>query len=148
MLVWFPGLIVPTLPFYVFVIGAWNYRLHSKASLLHFDTKISLTELIDRDELDEEFDAMPCMKPEEMVRVRYVKLRMLGPVSRQCWDPRATGIFVGLCFVAAFILHLVPLKMMAMAFEFYCLRHPIFGTTGLQFLPTVAFTYGSDAVVR
>lgn len=143
MLVWFPDLIVPSLAFYVFVIGAWNYRFHSKASLPHFDTKISLTESIDRDELDEEFDAMPCMRPEEMVRVRYDKLRMLGARVQTVlgdlatqgervqalvtWrDPRATGIFVGLCFVVAFILYLVPSKMVAMAFGFYYLRHPIF----------------------
>ncbi|XP_073317654.1 multiple C2 domain and transmembrane region protein 16 [Primulina huaijiensis] len=143
MLVWFPDLIVPTLAFYVFVIGAWNYRFHSKASLPHFDTKISLTESIDRDELDEEFDAMPCMRPEEMVRVRYDKLRVLGARVQTVlgdlatqgervqalvtWrDPRATGIFVGLCFVVAFILYLVPSKMVAMAFGFYYLRHPIF----------------------
>lgn len=143
MLVWFPDLIIPTLAFYVFLIGAWNYRFHSKASLPHFDTKISLTESIDRDELDEEFDAMPCMRPEETVRVRYDKLRMLGArvqivlgdLATQgervqalvTWrDPRATGIFVGLCFVVAFILYLVPSKMVAMAFGFYYFRHPIF----------------------
>ncbi|XP_073151429.1 multiple C2 domain and transmembrane region protein 16 [Henckelia pumila] len=143
LLVWFPDLIVPTLAFYVFVIGAWNYRFHSKATLPHFDTKISLTESIDRDELDEEFDGLPCMRPEEMVRARYDKLRMfgarvqtvLGDLATQgervqalvTWrDPRATGIFVGLCFVVAFILYLVPSKMAAMAFGFYYLRHPIF----------------------
>ncbi|KAL6559065.1 Multiple C2 domain and transmembrane region protein 16 [Orobanche hederae] len=143
MLVWFPDLIVPTLAFYVFVVGAWNYRFRSRTSLLHFDPKISLAESIDRDELDEEFDAMPCTRPNELVRVRYDRLRMLGArvqtilgdVATQCervqalvtwWDPRATGIFVGLCFVLAIILYLVPSKMVAMAFGFYYLRHPIF----------------------
>ncbi|KAL3644120.1 Multiple C2 domain and transmembrane region protein 16 [Castilleja foliolosa] len=143
MLVWFPDLIIPTLAFYVFAVGAWNYRFRSKTTLPHFDPKISLAEAIDRDELDEEFDAMPCTKPNEMVRVRYDKMRMLGArvqtllgdIAMQgermqalvTWrDPRATGIFVGLCFVVAFVLYLVPSKMVAMAFGFYYLRHPIF----------------------
>ncbi|KAK2981386.1 hypothetical protein RJ640_003346 [Escallonia rubra] len=143
MLVWFPDLIVPTLAFYVFAVGAWNYRFRLRDPLPHFDPKISLADSIDRDELDEEFDAMPCSRPNEMVRARYDKLRMLGArvqtllgdVATQgervqalvTWrDPRATGIFVGLCFVVAFILYLVPAKMVAMAFGFYYFRHPIF----------------------
>ncbi|KAL3830159.1 hypothetical protein ACJIZ3_018961 [Penstemon smallii] len=143
MLVWFPDLIIPTSAFYVFVLGAWNYRYRSRTTLPHFDTKISLVESVDRDELDEEFDAMPCTRPNEMVRARYDKLRMLGArvqtvlgdVATQgeraqalvTWrDPRATGIFVGLCFIVAFILYLVPSKMVAMAFGFYYFRHPIF----------------------
>ncbi|KAG9135683.1 hypothetical protein Leryth_002411 [Lithospermum erythrorhizon] len=143
MLVWFPDLIIPTLAFYVFIVGTWNYRFRSRDQLPHFDTKMSLAESIDRDELDEEFDAMPCTRPNEMVRARYDKLRMLGArvqtilgdFATQCervqalvtWrDPRATGIFVGLCFIVAFILYLVPSKMVAMAFGFYYFRHPIF----------------------
>ncbi|KAI5679713.1 hypothetical protein M9H77_00940 [Catharanthus roseus] len=143
MLVWFPDLIVPTLAFYVFAVGAWNYRFRSRTSLPHFDTKLSLVETIDREELDEEFDSMPCSRPNETVRIRYDKLRMLGARVQTIlgdfatqgervqalvtWrDPRATGIFVGLCFVVAFILCLVPSKMIAMAFGFYYLRHPIF----------------------
>ncbi|KAK3042757.1 LOW QUALITY PROTEIN: hypothetical protein RJ639_000815 [Escallonia herrerae] len=143
MLVWFPDLIVPTLAFYVFAVGAWNYRFRLRDPLPHFDPKISLADSIDRDELDEEFDAMPCSRPNEMVRARYDKLRMLGArvqtllgdvaTQGECvqalvtWrDPHATGIFVGLCFVVAFILYLVPAKMVAMAFGFYYFRHPIF----------------------
>ncbi|KAL3535978.1 hypothetical protein ACH5RR_004439 [Cinchona calisaya] len=143
MLVWFPDLIVPTFAFYVFVVGAWNYRFRSRDSLPHFEPKISLAETIDRDEIDEEFDVMPCTRSNEVVRARYDKLRMLGARVQTVlgdfatqgerlqalvtWrDPRATGIFVGLCFVVSFILCLVPSKMIAMAFGFYYLRHPIF----------------------
>ncbi|KAJ8528921.1 hypothetical protein K7X08_030661 [Anisodus acutangulus] len=143
MLVWFPDLIIPTFAFYVFVIGAWNYRFRSRDTLPHFDPKISLAESLDRDELDEEFDALPCNRPNELVRARYDKLCMLGARVQTIlgdfamqgervqalvtWrDPRATGIFIGLCFVVAFILYLVPSKMVAMAFGFYYLRHPIF----------------------
>lgn len=143
MLVWFPDLIIPTLSFYMFVVGVWNYRLRSRNPLPHFDPKISLADKIDRDELDEEFDAIPCSRTNEMVHARYDKLRVLGARVQTVlgdfatqgervqalvtWrDPRATGIFVGLCFVVAFILYLVPSKMVAMAFGFYFLRHPIF----------------------
>ncbi|XAR64849.1 hypothetical protein NMG60_11008722 [Bertholletia excelsa] len=143
MLVWFPDLIIPTLAFYVFAIGAWNYRFRSREGLPHFDPKISLAESIDGDELDEEFDAIPSTRPNVVVRARYDKLRnlgarvqtTLGDFATQCervqalvtWrDPRATGIFVGLCFVVALILYLVPSKMVAMAFGFYYLRHPLF----------------------
>ncbi|GER26972.1 C2 calcium/lipid-binding plantphosphoribosyltransferase family protein [Striga asiatica] len=139
MLVWFPDLIVPSLAFYVFAVGAWNYRFRPKSALPHFDPKLSLAECVEREELDEEFD---CVGPSE-VRVRYNKLRvmgaraqvLLGVVAAQgervqalvAWrDPRATGIFVGLCLVVAFVLYLVPPKMVAVAVGFYYLRHPIF----------------------
>ncbi|XP_054807047.1 protein QUIRKY [Prosopis cineraria] len=143
MLVWFPDLIIPTLAFYVFVIGAWNYRFRSRDPLPHFDQKMSLAEVADREELDEEFDTVPSSRSGEMVRVRYDKLRMLGArvqtvlgdIAAQgervqalvTWrDPRGTGIFVGMCLVVALILYLVPSKMVAMAFGFYYLRHPVF----------------------
>jgi len=143
MLIWFPDLIVPTLAFYLFVIGAWNYRFRSRAALPHFDPRLSLADAADRDELDEEFDVVPSNRPPEMVRLRYDKLRnvgarvqtILGEVAAQgekmqalvTWrDPRATGIFVGLCFFVALVLYLVPTKMVAMASGFYYFRHPIF----------------------
>lgn len=143
LLVWFPDLIIPTLAFYVFVIGAWKYRFRSRDPLPHFCPRISLAESVDREELDEEFDAIPSTRPPEVVRARYDKLRslgvrvqtMLGDLAAQgervqalvTWrDPRATGIFIGLCFVVAMILYLVPTKMVAMASGFYYFRHPIF----------------------
>nr|XP_048334031.1 FT-interacting protein 7 isoform X2 [Ziziphus jujuba var. spinosa]XP_048334032.1 FT-interacting protein 7 isoform X3 [Ziziphus jujuba var. spinosa]XP_048334033.1 FT-interacting protein 7 isoform X4 [Ziziphus jujuba var. spinosa] len=143
MLVWFPDLIVPSLAFYVFVIGAWNYRFRSRDPLPHFDPKLSLADTVDREELDEEFDTVPSSRSADVVKMRYDKLRavgmrvqtMLGYFATQgervqalvTWrDPRATGIFVGLCFIVAMILYLVPSKMVAMAFGFYYLRHPIF----------------------
>ncbi|KAL4560630.1 hypothetical protein LXL04_032783 [Taraxacum kok-saghyz] len=143
MLVWFPDLIIPTLAFYVFMVGVWNYRFRSRAAPPHFDTKLSLAETIDGNELDEEFDMVPCTRSNDMVRVRYDKLRMigarvqgvLGDIATQgeraqalvTWrDPRATGIFLGLCLVVAIILYLVPSKMVAVTFGFYYMRHPIF----------------------
>ncbi|KAL0735629.1 hypothetical protein Bca4012_011839 [Brassica carinata] len=143
MLIWFPDLIVPTIAFYLFVIGAWNYRFRSRAALPHFDPRLSLADAADREELDEEFDVVPSNRPPEMVRSRYDKLRavgarvqtILGEVAAQgekmqalvTWrDPRATGIFVGMCLVVALVLYLVPTKMVAMASGFYYFRHPIF----------------------
>ncbi|XP_047957610.1 protein QUIRKY [Salvia hispanica] len=143
ILVWFPDLIVPTLAFYVFAVGAWNYRFRAKAGLPHLDPRLSLAESVDREEVDEEFEAMPCARGNEVVRARYDKLRMLGArvqamlgdIATQgervqalvTWrDPRATGIFVGFCFVLALVLYMVPSKMVAMALGFYYLRHPIF----------------------
>lgn len=143
MLVWFPELIIPTLAFYVFVIGAWNYRFRARDPLPHFDQKISLADVVDREELEEEFDTVPSGREGEVIRVRYDKLRtlgarvqtVLGDIAAQgervqalvTWrDPRGTGIFVGMCLVVAFMLYLVPPKMVAMAFGFYYLRHPIF----------------------
>jgi len=143
MLVWFPDLIIPTLAFYVFAVGAWNYRFRARDPLPHFDPKISLADVVDREELDEEFDTVPSTRSYEAVRARYDKLRtlgarvqtVLGDLATQgervqalvTWrDPCATGIFVFLCLVVAMILYLVPSKMVAMACGFYYLRHPIF----------------------
>lgn len=143
VLVWFPDLIVPTLAFYVFAIGAWNYRFRLRDPLPHFDPKISLADVVDREELDEELDAVPSTRSGEVVRVRYDRLRALGARVQTVlgdfatqgermqalvtWrDPRATGIFVMLCLVVAMIMYLVPSKMVAMAGGFYYLRHPIF----------------------
>ncbi|KAB2058659.1 hypothetical protein ES319_A11G248600v1 [Gossypium barbadense] len=143
MLVWFPDLIIPTLAFYVFAIGVWNYRFRSKEKLPHFCPKMSLADSVDRDELDEEFDTMPSTRSPDIIRTRYDKLRaigarvqnILGDVATQgervqalvTWrDPRATAIFVGLCLMVAFVLYLVPPKMIAMAFGFYYFRHPVF----------------------
>ncbi|KAK7267038.1 hypothetical protein RIF29_19702 [Crotalaria pallida] len=143
MLVWFPDLIIPTLAFYVFAIGAWNYRFRSRDPLSHFDPKLSLVEVVDREELDEEFDTIPSTRSSELVRMRYDKLRTLGARVQTVlgdfatqgeraqalvtWrDPRATGIFVLFCLFVAFILYLVSSKIVVMASVFYYLRHPIF----------------------
>lgn len=143
LLVWFPDLIFPTLSFYVFAIGAWNYRFKSREPLPHFCPKISMVEAVDREELDEEFDTVPSSRSPERVLARYDKLRtlgarvqtVLGDAATQgervqalvMWrDPRATGIFVGMCLVVAVVLYLVPSKMVAMAGGFYYMRHPMF----------------------
>uniref|UniRef100_A0A7N0V2L9 C2 domain-containing protein n=1 Tax=Kalanchoe fedtschenkoi TaxID=63787 RepID=A0A7N0V2L9_KALFE len=143
VLIWFPELIIPSLALYVFSVGAWNYRLRSRVRLPHVDLRLSQADVADREELDEEFDSVPSCKSNEVVRARYEKLRAmgtrvqiaLGDLATQgervkalvTWqDPRATCIFVVLCFVVAFVLYVVPSKLVAMAFGFYYLRHPLF----------------------
>ncbi|KAL9247069.1 hypothetical protein vseg_020539 [Gypsophila vaccaria] len=86
---------------------------------------------------------VPSSRPPEVFRARYDKLRtlgarvqtVLGDLATQgervqalvTWrDPRATGIFVALCFGVAIILYLIPSKMVAMALGFYYFRHPLF----------------------
>ncbi|XWS37442.1 hypothetical protein CRYUN_Cryun19dG0043100 [Craigia yunnanensis] len=41
-------------------------------------------------------------------------------------DPRATELFIGVCLAITLILYVVPPKMVAVALEFYILRHPMF----------------------
>ncbi|CAN6439921.1 unnamed protein product [Victoria cruziana] len=142
LLVCFPELIIPTLFCYVFFIGTWNYKYRPR-SPPQIDAKLSLADLAEGDDLDEEFDPIPSIQPPDIVRARYDRLRLLavrvqtvlGDLAAQgervqaliCWrDPRATGIFIGMCFLAAGVLYLGPPKVVAIAFIFYCLRHPMF----------------------
>ncbi|KAK4776561.1 hypothetical protein SAY86_005249 [Trapa natans] len=143
VLVWFPDIIIPTLAFYLFAIGAWKYRFRSRDPLSHFCPRISLAESADGEELDEEFDGIPSARPPDVVQARYDKMRslgvrlqtVLGDMAAQgervqalvTWrDPRATGIFIWLCFVVALILYIMPMKVVAVASGFYYFRHPIF----------------------
>ncbi|XP_022156210.1 protein QUIRKY-like [Momordica charantia] len=52
-------------------------------------------------------------------------------------DPRATGIFTAFCFAVAVVLYVVPSKMVAVAFGFYYLRHPVFR----DWLPSPALNF-------
>ncbi|KAK4381815.1 protein QUIRKY [Sesamum angolense] len=107
------------------------------------DVKLSQVDMVDPDELDEEFDTFPSSRPPEVIRVRYDRLRILaarvqtvlGDFATQgeriqalvSWrDPRATKLFIGVCFAITIILYVVPPKMVAVALGFYFLRHPMF----------------------
>ncbi|KAG6584262.1 Protein QUIRKY, partial [Cucurbita argyrosperma subsp. sororia] len=142
VLVWYPDLIVPTGFLYVFLIGVWYYRFRPKIPA-GMDTRLSHAEAVDPDELDEEFDTIPSSKPPDVIRVRYDRLRILaariqtvlGDLATQgervqalvSWrDPRATKLFIGVCFTITLILYAVPPKMVAVALGFYYLRHPMF----------------------
>ncbi|GMY15678.1 protein QUIRKY isoform X1 [Fagus crenata] len=142
VLVWYPDLIVPTGFLYVFLIGVWYYRFRPKIPA-GMDIRLSQTETVDPDELDEEFDTIPSSKAPDIVRARYDRLRMLaarvqtvlGDFATQgervqalvSWrDPRATKLFIGVCLLITVVLYVVPPKMVAVALGFYYLRHPMF----------------------
>ncbi|KAK9090640.1 hypothetical protein Sjap_023817 [Stephania japonica] len=143
VLVWYPDLIVPTAFLYVFLIGVWYYRFRPRVPTGGMDVRLSQADRVDPDELDEEFDPIPSVKPAEVIRVRYDRLRMvagrvqgvLGDIATQgervealvSWrDPRATRLFIGVCLLVAVVLYIVPAKMVAVALGFYFLRHPMF----------------------
>lgn len=142
VLIWYPDLIVPTGCLYVFLIGVWHYRFRPKIPA-GMDIRLSQAEIVDPDDLDEEFDTIPSSKPPDLIRMRYDRLRILaarvqtvlGDVATQgervqalvSWrDPRATKLFIGVCFILTIVLYAVPAKMVAVALGFYCLRHPMF----------------------
>ncbi|EHA8590666.1 Protein QUIRKY [Cocos nucifera] len=143
LLVWYPELVGPTLALHAFAVGAWRYRWRARRPAAHPCVRSSQAEAVDREELDEELDPVPSVRGPEVVRARYDRLRgvaarvqtMLGDVAAQAervqalvtWqDPRATGIFVALCFFVSMMLYLVPAKMVAAVAGFYYLRHPMF----------------------
>ncbi|KAL8141942.1 hypothetical protein V2J09_014974 [Rumex salicifolius] len=142
VLIWYPDLIVPTACLYVFLIGVWHYRFKPKIPA-GMDIRLSQAEIVDPDDLDEEFDTIPSSRQPELVRMRYDRLRILaarvqtvlGDVATQgervqalvSWrDPRATKLFIGVCLIVTIVLYAVPAKMVAVALGFYYLRHPMF----------------------
>ncbi|KAL0294639.1 UNVERIFIED_CONTAM: protein QUIRKY [Sesamum radiatum] len=141
VLVWYPDLIVPTAFLYICLIGIWYYRFKPKIPA-GMDVKLSQVDTVDPDELDEEFD-IPKFKTTRGHSGSYDRLRILaarvqtvlGDFATQgeriqalvSWrDPRATKLFIGVCFAITIILYVVPPKMVAVALGFYFLRHPMF----------------------
>ncbi|KAL5707961.1 FT-interacting protein 1 [Ranunculus cassubicifolius] len=142
ILICYPELILPTLFLYMFLIGIWNYRSRARHPP-HMDTKLSWAEAVHPDELDEEFDSFPTSKPQDIVRMRYDRLRsvagriqtVVGDIATQgerfrsllSWrDPRATSLFIVFCLVAAVVLYVTPFKALAFLVGLYMLRHPRF----------------------
>ncbi|KAJ0982587.1 hypothetical protein J5N97_010842 [Dioscorea zingiberensis] len=141
LIAWYPELIVPAIGVHVAVVGVVRYRKRPRgpqAHLLGMETGV-----LDREELDEECDPVPSTRAAEVVRVRYDKVRavgsrvqgMLGDVAAQAervqalvsWkDPRATGLFVGVCLLVSLLLFVVPPRVVAVVAGFYFLRHPMF----------------------
>lgn len=149
ILIWYPELILPTLFLYMFFIGLWNYRLRPRHPP-HMDTKLSWAEAVNPDELDEEFDTFPTSRPNDIVRMRYDRLRgiagriqtVVGDIATQgeriqsllSWrDPRATSLFVMFCLCAAVVLYATPFRAVLLVAGLYYLRHPRFRSK----LPTV-----------
>lgn len=141
-MIWYPELILPTLFLYMFVIGIWNYRFRPRHPP-HMDTKLSWAEVVHPDELDEEFDTFPTSKTQELVRMRYDRLRsvarriqtVVGDIANQgerlqsllSWrDPRATSLFIIFCLCAAVTLYVTPFTIVALVAGLFMLRHPRF----------------------
>ncbi|KAK7374912.1 hypothetical protein VNO80_08355 [Phaseolus coccineus] len=109
----------------------------------HMDTKLSWAEAVHPDELDEEFDTFPTSTPQDVVRMRYDKLRSVAgriqtvvadiPTQGErfhsllSWrDTRATSLFVVFSLCSAVVLYATPPKVVAMVTSVYYLRHPKF----------------------
>ncbi|MQL94254.1 hypothetical protein Taro_026907 [Colocasia esculenta] len=142
ILVWYPELILPTMFLYMFLIGLWNYRFRPRHPP-HMDTRMSWADNVHPDELDEEFDTFPTSKPQDVVRMRYDRLRsvagriqtVVGDMATQgerfqsllSWrDPRATSLFVVFCLCAAVVLYVTPFRVVALVAGLFLLRHPRF----------------------
>lgn len=142
ILICYPELILPTIFLYMFLIGIWNFRSRPRHPP-HMDTKLSCAEGAIPDELDEEFDTFPTTKPQDVVKMRYDRLRsvagriqtVVGDIATQgerfqallSWrDIRATSLFVFFCLIAAVILYVTPFKLVALFAGIYWLRHPRF----------------------
>ncbi|XP_061348071.1 FT-interacting protein 1 [Gastrolobium bilobum] len=149
ILISYPELILPTIFLYMFLIGIWNFRLRPRHPP-HMDTKLSCAEAALPDELDEEFDTFPTSKAQDVIRMRYDKLRsvggkiqtVVGDIATQgerfhallSWrDPRASFLFVIFCLIAAVALYVTPFKIVASVVGIFWLRHPRFRSK----LPTV-----------
>ncbi|KAL7582363.1 hypothetical protein Lser_V15G41876 [Lactuca serriola] len=161
ILVLMPELIVPSILLGFAVIGLWKYRFRPRYPP-HMDTRLSYAESVHPDELDEEFDSFPTSRSAEVVRIRYDRLRsvagriqtVVGDMATQgerfhallSWrDPRASFLFVVVCFFAAFGFYLVPIRWVVAIWGLYFLRPPRFRnklpSSGVSFfkrLPTMA----------
>ncbi|XP_022948595.1 FT-interacting protein 1-like isoform X1 [Cucurbita moschata] len=142
ILISYPELILPTVFLYMFLIGLWNYRFRPRHPP-HMDTKLSWAEAVSSDELDEEFDTFPTSMANNLVRLRYDRLRsvagrvqtVVGDIATQgervesllSWrDPRATSLFVVFCLCVAVVLYATPFRVVALVTGLYYLRHPRF----------------------
>jgi hypothetical protein len=142
ILIWYPELILPTVFLYMFFIGLWNYRRRPRHPP-HMDTKMSWAEAVHPDELDEEFDTFPTSRQQDVVYMRYDRLRsvagriqtVVGDMATQgerlqsllSWrDPRATCVFVFFCLIAAVVLYVTPFRVVALVAGLFMLRHPRF----------------------
>ncbi|CAI9779448.1 unnamed protein product [Fraxinus pennsylvanica] len=153
ILICYPELIPPTMFLYMFLIGLWNYRSRPRHPP-HMDTKLSWAEAVHPDELDEEFDTFPTSRPQDIIRMRYDRLRsvagriqtVIGDMATQgerfhallSWrDPRATSVFIVICLFAAIFLYITPFKIVTLIAGLYLLRHPRFRSK----MPSVPSNY-------
>nr|XP_043635793.1 FT-interacting protein 7 [Erigeron canadensis] len=137
-----PELIIPSILLGFAVMGLWRYRSRPRYPP-HMDIRLSYAEGVHPDELDEEFDSFPTSRSADIVRIRYDRLRsvagriqtVVGDMATQgerfqallSWrDPRASFLFVVICFLAAFGFYLVPIRWVVAVWGLYFLRPPRF----------------------
>ncbi|XP_050370719.1 FT-interacting protein 3-like [Argentina anserina] len=141
LVLFFPGVLLPTILFYFCGIGICRYRTRPR-QIAYINTKLSIASNITLEDLAEEFDRFPSEQTNIIeLKMRYDKLRslggkiqtLLGDIANQgervqslvSWrDPRATCMFVIFSFVAGVIAFLVPFRVLAIVAIFYELRHP------------------------
>ncbi|KAF5750686.1 C2 calcium/lipid-binding plant phosphoribosyltransferase family protein [Tripterygium wilfordii] len=153
ILICYPELILPTISLYMFSIGIWNYRSRPRLPP-YMDTKLSWAEAVHPDEMDEEIDTFPTSKSQDVIRMRYDRLRsvagriqtVVGDIATQgerfqallSWrDPRATSLYIVFCLIAAVVLYITPFKMVALLAGIFWLRHPRFRSK----LPSVSSNF-------
>ncbi|KAF8392095.1 hypothetical protein HHK36_022437 [Tetracentron sinense] len=153
VLVSLPELILPMAFLSMSLVGIWRFRSRPRHPP-HMDTRLSHTETVYADELDEEFDSFPTSRSGEMVRIRYDRLRsvagriqtVVGDMATQgerfeallSWrDPRATFLFLVLCLIAAVAFYTVPFRMVVALWGVYAMRPPRFRSK----LPSPALSF-------
>ncbi|XVF29361.1 hypothetical protein REPUB_Repub15cG0114200 [Reevesia pubescens] len=145
ILVLYPRLVLPLVFLICILHGAGQYRKRPRHPA-HMDTKLSLIDSVNSDELDEEFDTFPSSKNVEVLRKRYDRLRsiagrmmiIIGDMATQAerfnsmlsWrDPRATPMFLVFCLFASITFYVIPCRLFALGIGFFAMRHPRFRIT-------------------
>ncbi|KAK7345822.1 hypothetical protein VNO77_16434 [Canavalia gladiata] len=139
-LVMLPAFIIPTIILYMAFVVGWNYRFRPRYPP---QTRFSNDVDVDTDELDEELDTFPTTASDDIVRMRYDRLRsvagmvqtVVGDIATHAerfqelltWrDPRATFLFMMFCLVAAVGFCVVPIRVLVALLGLYSLRPPSF----------------------
>ncbi|XP_047320804.1 FT-interacting protein 4-like [Impatiens glandulifera] len=137
-----PRLILTSIMFSILMIGVWNYRTRPR-SPPYMDARLSNADVMNEDELDEEFDTFPSSRTADVVKMRYDRMRYIATRfqtvtgdlatmgerfhSIMSWrDPRATALILIFCFVAGIVFMLIPMPVLFIISVFYLLRHPRF----------------------
>lgn len=141
ILLLYPKALPSTIFFSLFLISIWNYRWRRAWHPPHMDSHLSLGDIDDPDDLDEEFDTFPTSQPSYAVKMRYDQLRSKGSriqaelekwailgerfQSLVTWrDPRATAMFLPFCIFISALLYFIEFRVIAAVLGFYLLRHP------------------------
>ncbi|XXG85187.1 hypothetical protein AAC387_Pa11g0316 [Persea americana] len=77
MLMYFHKLMLPALLLFMSLLGIWNYK-HRPCYPPYMDTRISCSEAVHLDELDEEFDTFPTSRSMDVVRMRYDRMHSVA----------------------------------------------------------------------